>query len=238
MPSIIEDESKPEHLPQARNEQVEAFRAEIEEWFVRYQTFYDRTNAEMRNYRLAHVDLVSSIYVSLMNVFGVDIEGVRVASNDIQALLEERREQIGGTNACIEGIDGRRGAASFAVNALINRCAAAANATLSTLLTNNFYPTFAEIQTQVSRVPIIVIDTLSRGNVLADETEIIEYLRLRFEVLELQWLNQVSQFLRWETNRFQVDGEFVTDETAECMAEGVITFMLTIITLEAELQDC
>lgn len=73
---------------------------------------------------------------------------------------------------------------------------------------------------------------------MQDEDAILEYLRAQYEVIELQWLVSVSQRLRWETNRFVTDGNFLVDEMAECMGESVIQFLLTNSRLEGELRNC
>ena len=65
------------------------------------------------------------------------------------------------------------------------------------MLTDIFYPTFQAIQQQTSELPLSVIDVLSRGNVLEDEREIIDYLSSRFYAAELQWFGLVSQYVRW-----------------------------------------
>lgn len=232
------EEAGVEHIPKPKNEQVDAFREEIDRWFVKYQTFYDRSNAAMREYRLAHVDLVTRIYQEMMTVFGTDIEAVRQAAYELNDLIEDRRNQIGEVNDCLREIIDARTENSARVGSTIQQCAIFANRTLSGMLTNTFYPTFAEIQTSISTVPISVIDVLSRGNVLEDEDAILEYLRARYEVIELQWLGAVSQLLRWETNRFDVDGEFLVDEMLECMASAVIEYLLVNSRLEGEVHNC
>lgn len=231
-----EDSNLPEHIP--RNEVVDAFREEIDMWFVRYQTFYDRTNAAMRSYRLQHVELVSRIYNALMVVFGDEIEQVRMMTYDLIDMINARAGVVGGMNECLNGIMAQSGVYSQDVGGRIQACALRSNTTLSDLLTNTFYPTFAAIQTETSTIPISVIDILSRGNVLEDEEAILQYLQDRYTVIELQWLGGVSQLLRWETNRFENDGLFLVDEMAICMANATFQFLLNMSFLEGTVQDC
>jgi hypothetical protein len=236
MPAIEEDMSKSEHMPS--NEQVDAFRAGIERWFVRFQNFYDRTNAETRNYRLAHVDLISNVYEELMTVFGDDIEGVRQMAYELNDLVDARVESVGSINPCIQEVIDARTENSERVGAAIQDCATHANVSLSLELTNVFYPAFASIQRQISTVPLAVIDALSRGNVLQDEEQIIEYLQALYEVKDMQWQGAVSQMLRWESNRWSVDGMFMVDEMTTCMARTLVDFITSTAPLEVQIRTC
>jgi hypothetical protein len=250
MPTIEEDMSKPEHMPIAavedmakpefrpKNEVVDAFRDEIDRQFVRYQRFYDETNASMRSYRLAHVELISEVYFALMESFGDRIEEVRIASYELEDMVNARIEELGGENDCIRNINRQRDANSDNVGTNIQNCAIYANTTLTNLLNNVFYPTFAQVQTETSQIPISVIDVLARGNVLEDEQAIIEYLNSRFDVLEFQWLSLVSQVLRWETNRFRNDGMFLNDQVQICMGDATWEYLLVNSRLEGEIGEC
>jgi len=236
MPAAEENPNAPEHKP--RNEQVDEFRAQIDLWFVMYQTFYDRTNAAMQQYRLQHVALVSRVYHAFMIAFGDRIEVVRVVAAELNQLIADRTEQLGGVNPCLQGIMNERDANSADVGTRINACALYANTTLSNALINIFYPTFAQIQFQTSLVPISVIDVLSRGNVLEDETAIIQYLDDRYHAYEMQWLASVSQLLRWESSRFEVEGMFLADQINICMDDATWQFILNNSRLEGEVQNC
>lgn len=235
VPATYENMDEPEHKP--RNPIVEAFREEINRWFARYLTFYDRTNAAMRQYRLLHVELISEIYNGLMVAFGDRIEEVRVAAYELQDLIDAKIEEIGMTQCVLDVLE-RRNANSYNVGVLINGCALYANTTLTDMLFNQFYPTFAAIQTETSTIPISVIDVLSRGNVLEDEEAILRYLEDRYNVIELQWLGGVSQLLRWETSRFNVEGLFLTDQTEICMGDATWQFLLTNSLIEGDIQQC
>lgn len=244
MPTF-EDPNAPEALPVARqrrvlpkNEVVAQFRADLEYWFVRYNNFYSRANAAMRDYRFAHVHLVTSVYNRLVSVFGENIEGVRQSSYELIDLIQERRGQLGEDNACLQEVVEGQAANSIQVGSSIEVCAIYANQTMSRLTTNVFYPAFANIQVQVSTVPVAVIDVLSRGNVLEDETAIIEYLRAQYGVKEFQWLSAVSQLLRWETNRFETDGLFLVDEMSQCMVASILDYLTINARLQAEAQAC
>ena len=239
MPTIEENPNAPEHLPpKPKNDVVDAFREEIDRQFVRYQSFYDRTNAAMRGYRLDHVELVSNVYNSLMPVFGDRIEEVRVAAYELNDLIDDRYQELGTGNQCLYDIMDARNTNNGAVSERIQACALYANTTLAALLTNTFYPTFAAVQAETSTIPISVIDILSRGNVLEDEDAIIDYLNDRYHVFELQWLNIVSQLLRWETSRFETEGLFLVDQTDICMGDATWEYLLTNSRLEGEVGEC
>jgi len=238
LPAAVEvNPNAPESPPKPRNEAVDAFREEINRQFVRYQSFYDQTNARMRTYRLDHVELVSTIYNGIMTSFGINIENVRMAAYELDDLVNARAEQIGVTD-CLVDILERHEANSVDVSARIQECAVTANTTLSNLLTNTFYPTFAAVQAETSTIPISVIDILSRGNVLEDEDAIIQYMNDRYHAFELQWLNLVSQMLRWETSRFNAEGLFQGTEVQLCMGEATWNFLLTNSLLEGEVGQC
>lgn len=221
-----------------RNEQVDAFREEINRQFARFQTLYDVTNAAMRQYRLLHVDLVSRIYVALMTILGDEIEGVRQMAYDLDDMINARYEELGEMTECLLGVVVARNENSARVGNSIQECAIVANTTLSGLLRDVFYPTFAQIQTEASIVPISVIDILSRGNVLEDEGDILQYMDDRYAVFDLQWLGLVSQMLRWETNRFENEGLFLNSDMEICMADATYEFYLTNSRLEGEVLQC
>lgn len=242
----FEDLSKPEFVPAEAKvngfndalEVVENFRRDINYWFVRYQNFYDRTNAAMRDYRLSHVDLVTRIFNDMMTVFGDNIETIRQSAYSLLDVITERQAVLGETNECLQGVIAGLGANSVQAGSVIQQCALYANGTFSRLLTNNFYPAFAGIQQSVSAVPNGVIDALSRGNVLQDEQEIIEFLRMGYEIYDRQWTTAVSQLLRWETSRFEVDGLFLVDEMRLCLAGAVVSYITTNAGLESDAIAC
>ena len=145
-----------------KNEGADFFREEIDRYFVRYLSFYDRSTAQLRKYRLEHVNVVTEIYQSLMTIFGDDIEAVRQASYEMNDLIDEKRNEIGSVNDCLRGVIDDRTANGRNVGSTIQQCALFANTTMQGLLRNTFYPSFAEVQTRVSTVPIIVIEVLAR----------------------------------------------------------------------------
>lgn len=238
MPTF-ENLDAPEHLPVAKpkNEIVETFRTELDAEFIRFQTFYDRSNVVVRDYRINHVNLVTSVYNSLMTIFGNDVSAVYALFDELNVHLADRAE-AGGEQACIERIADEGEALGILTSNSFQACALTANTTFSGLLTTIFYPTFNAIQAELSEVPIAVIDALSRGNVLSDEQEIVEYLRNRFEVFDLQWLGAVSQLFRWETSRFESEGMFAVDEATLCLADALIHLIFNYSRLLAELRDC
>lgn len=191
----------------------------------------------MRSYRLNHVTLVTEIYNVLMTVLGDRIEEVRVAALELDNLITARRAQVG-NNACVQGVQQQSDANSARVGGLIQACALYGNTTLSGLLLNTFYPTFALIQTQTSVIPISVVDILRKGNVLEDQQAILTYLDDRYRAIEMQWGVSVSQLLRWETSRFNVEGRFLSDQVDVCMGDSTWEYLLTNSRLEGEIQAC
>lgn len=218
-------------------EVVEQFRTDIEYWFVRFQNFYDRSNAAMRNYRLAHVALIADLYQSLMFVFGDDIHGVIEMTRETQEIID-RVQGEGNPNACLTGVIGELETLNVRVGAGINACAIRANQTFSDNLRNLFYPAFVEIQATISPIPNSVTDALSRGNVLEDETAIIAFLRARYESNEFQFVNAVSQLLRWETSRFENESLWIIDEMTVCNALALIQFIVDVIPLQTRAAAC
>lgn len=198
---------------------------------------YEQTTLAMNQYRLLHVVLVSEIYDAMMVALGDRIEEVRVAAYELDGLIEARRAQVGNT-ACVQGVVAAHAANSASVGRMIQDCAIYGNTTLSSYLVEIFYPTFAIVQDQTSVIPISVIDILSRGNVIEDESEILQYFADRFQAFEMQWLAATSQLLRWETSRFQTQGLFLADQTSICMGDGTWQFLLTNSRLEGEIQEC
>jgi len=240
----FENMNAPEHMPvkdeavTPTDEDVEQFRADINYWFTRYQNFYDRANAAMRTYRFNHVDLVTSVQNQMMTVFGDDIHAIRTASNEVRDVIAERQAVLGVGNACLQGVTGRLEEASTNIGSNVQVCTVYANVTLANIMRNLFYPAFANIQVTISSVNTAVIDVLARGNVLEDEEAIIEYLRANYGVIEFQWLTAVSQLLRWESGRYEVDGMFLIDEMTICMADNVLNFVTTTIGLETDARAC
>jgi hypothetical protein len=237
MPAV-DIEKTPEEIPAPRNEIVEKFREDIELWFVRFQLFYDAKNAQTRNYRLAHVDLITDIYNNLMEIFGDDIEGIRQLAYELNDLVDAQVESVGSVNECIQEVMDGREANSARVGATIQQCANMANQTLSSRLSSTFYPAHASIQRQISTIPLAVIDVLSRGNVLQDEGEMIQFLSDLYEVKDMQWEGAVSQLLRWESNRWTVDGEFMVDEMRVCVAAALTDFIVATAPLEIQIRTC
>lgn len=231
-------ETRKEQLIRETSEQVEEFRRLLNIEFIRFQSFYDRSNAAMRTYRFTHVDLVTSVYNRLMTVFGDEIESVRQSAYELLDQIDSRRGTLGNDNACLQGVLNDFGTNSVSVSSTIQQCAIYANRTFTGLLANVFYPTFANIQTTISTVPVAVIDALSRGNVLQDEEEMLAFLRARYEIIELQWLSAVSQLLRWESNRFEVDGLFMVDEQTICMSNAVLDYFTANAGFEARVTAC
>lgn len=221
-----------------KSEIVEQFRIDLDYWFYRYQSFYSRSNAALSHYRFAHVALTTRVFNEMKTVFGNDIAAIRSVSADLRDLIEDRRGVIGENNACLNGVADSHAESSARIGATIQECASVANTTMSGLLTNVFYPAFSNIQQLISTVPTAVIDVLSRGNVLEDEQAIIEYLRAGYSVIDFQWLTATSQLLRWETNRFEVDGMFLVDEMRICMAMGALDFITEISALDTQAVAC
>lgn len=160
--AILEDELVAAAEVAPKNEGIDFFREEIDRYFVRYLSFYDRSTAQLRSYRLAHVNVVTEVYQSMMTIFGNDIEIVRQASYEMNDLIDEKRNELGEVNDCLRGVIDDRTANGRAVGSTIQQCALFANTTMQGLLRNTFYPSFAEVQTRVSTVPLVVIEILAR----------------------------------------------------------------------------
>lgn len=231
-----EDPSLPEHKPY--NEVVDRFRADIDYWFVRFQNFYDRNNAALQTYRLGHVELVTNVYNRLNRIFGEDIQSIGELGIEIEELIDSRAEELGGINDCLTAVRNDNVAAIERMSAALRQCAVSANQTMEQNLREVFYLEFAAIQDIVSTVPNSVIDVLSRGNVLGDEQEIIQFLRARYEVYDLQWLGGVSTLLGWESNRFFNEGLFLVDETLLCMADVLINHIIASAPLYTRARAC
>ena len=118
-----------------------------------------------------------------------------------------------------------------------NNCAERANRTMAYGLTDIYYPTFQSIQTDVSYVPLLTIDALSRGNVFDDNQEILDYLISQYDVIVMQWLGAVSQLFRWETNRFEVEGNFYNEEMFDCAQDPMYYYSNTNTVLMFEAWD-
>ena len=118
-----------------------------------------------------------------------------------------------------------------------NGCAGRANRTMAYGLTDIYYPTFQSIQTDVSYVPLLTIDALSRGNVFDDNQEILDYLLSQYDVIVMQWLGAVSQLFRWETNRFEVEGDFYNEEMYDCAIPHMEAYANTNSVLMFEAND-
>lgn len=215
------------------NEVVDNFRERINYWFARYQDFYDRSNGAMRNYRLSHVDLVTTVYNEMVTVFGEDIGAIRHSADMFRDAVESADD-----NACVQGIVEQHEALSTDIGWTFQGCAVYANQTLSTRLLNMFYPAFMSIQSTMSSVPVAVVDALARGNAFVDEQEIITYLEGNYRTKDFQWMTAVSQLLRWETNRFQVDGLFLVDEMRICLADHVLNYVMRVTELQQGLLAC
>lgn len=243
MPTFEENINAPESMPLELSPYqdspvVEQFRRDVNYWFVRYQNLYDRTNAAMRGYRFSHVELVTRIYNGLLTVYGDNIESIRQSNLELTDVIAERRVQLGNDNACLNGAAAGQTANSRQVGSTFNQCALYANTTMSRMLANVFYPSFVTIQNTISGLNVIVVDALSRGNALEDETAMIEYMRAGYALAEFQWASAVSQLLRWEKNRFEVDGLFLVDEMRICLAPAVVQYLATSARLLADARAC
>ncbi len=109
----------------------------------------------------------------------------------------------------------------FEANMAINQCAQRANATLTDAIRTYFYPTFSIVQSSTSIIPLITLDTLTRGNLFNDADEMLEYVNLQYDAFVLQWLQTVSKFFRWEKEKVDVVGDFYIEEMNLCLCEAV-----------------
>lgn len=226
LPATVEDPSKPEFMP--KNDIVNAFRDAINDQFTRFQIFYDLINDQMTQYRIRHVASATEVTANLMRVFAEDLDYIRQSIGYVNTVVEDVRNELGGTpNACLQDVIDRLAQNSAALGTAVNACSRRANNTVSRGLDEVFYPTFVEIQTSTSTIPLLTIGALSRGNVFDDNQAIIDYLQAQYEVLRLQWQSAVSQLFRWETTRWEVEGNFYTEEIIDCFADPVYNYSNT-----------
>lgn len=224
MPTF-EDPSKPEHIPRNTPEEVQWFRDAIDYRFTRFQVFYDLLNDQMTRYRMAHVASVTSITTDMMTVFGENLQYVRQSTSWVNEVIQVILDQLGGIpNACLEDTISCLENNSINLGRDFNVCARRTNNTIARGLDEVFYPTFVNIQDSASSVPLLVMDALSRGNVFDDPQAIIDYLDSQYEVVTLQWLGAASQLFRWETNRWEIEGGYYTDEMIDCLVDPVTYF--------------
>jgi hypothetical protein len=223
---------------QGGSDTVDEFRAAIDYRFTRLQAFYDATNNVMRMYRLAHVELVTEIFNGMMQVFGEDIEYVRISRRYVDGIVAQVLGYLGGTpNDCLNSVTSRLAQNSANFGREFNACAGRANRTMAYALTDIYYPTFQQIQTDVSYVPLLTINALSRGNVFDDNQEILDYLVSQYDVIVMQWLGAVSQLFRWETTRFAVEGNFYNEEMYDCPQDAMYYYSNTNTVLMFEAWD-
>lgn len=183
-------------IKKIQSDTVAEFRAAIDYRYTRLHAFYDATNNAMRVYRLAHVDSIHVNYQGIISEFARAIENVRSRGSATPYVKE-----INQNNA----------------NFIINACARSANETLGQALRVNFYPTFSEVQAETSKIPLMTLNALSRGNVFDDNEEILAYLQSQYDVKVMQWLSAVSQLFRWEKTRVDVYGRFFIEEMSLCL---------------------
>lgn len=206
--------------------------------FQRFQGFYDNMNFQMRQYRLSHVNLVTSVYNLMMEKFGEHLDFVRRASIELDEALEMKENELGGITECLQGVVNRRDRLSESITRDVRTCSLRANNTMQAQLREVFYPTFADIQSSVLFINLIVMDALSRGNVMDDEDEIIDYLAGQYQVYTTQWPVAMTQLLRWEQTRFTVEGEFLVEEMDMCLRNPVLEYMRQAASLEYEAHMC
>jgi hypothetical protein len=83
---------------QSESDTVAQFRAAIDYRFTRLQAFYDATNNAMRIYRISHVELITQIMNGMMQVFGEDIEYIRISRGYVNQVIADVLLQLGGEN--------------------------------------------------------------------------------------------------------------------------------------------
>jgi len=206
--------------------------------FSRFQRFYDQMNFQMREYRLNYVKLVTSIFNQMMEVFGEHLDFVRRASVELDEALEMRENELGGVTECLQGVIDRRDRLSEQITRDVRTCSLRANNTMRAQLRDVFYPTFANIQSDVLFINLIVMDALARGNVMDEEDEIIDYLSDQYDVFTGQWPGAMTQLLKWEERRFRVEGEFLVEEMDMCLRNPVLEYMRQAASLEYEAHMC
>jgi hypothetical protein len=206
--------------------------------FSSFQRFYDRMNGDMRQYRLDHVNLVTSVFNQMMETFGDHLDFVRRASVELDEALELRENELGGVTECLQGVINRRDRLSEDITSTVHACSLRANRTMQAQLRDVFYPTFADIQSDVLFINLIVMDSLSRGNVMDEEDEIIDYLAGMYEVYTNQWPSAMKHLVKWEGARFRVEGDFYVEEMDMCLRNPVLEYMRQAASLEYEAHMC
>ncbi|XP_070503994.1 uncharacterized protein [Chironomus tepperi] len=217
---------------------VDDFNDEIMYRFQRFQNFYTTMNFQMREYRLDHVKLITNIFNQMMELFGEKLDFVRRASVELDEALEMKENELGGVTECLQGVINRRDRLSEDITRDVHACSLRANNTMQAQLRDVFYPTFADIQSEVLFINLIVMDALSRGNVMDDEDEIVDYLSDLYHVYTTQWPTAVTQLLKWEQTRFTVEGEFYIEEMDMCLRNPVLEYMRQAASLEYEAHMC
>jgi hypothetical protein len=101
-----------------------------------------------------------------------------------------------------------------------------------------FYPTLSDIQSEVLYLNLIVMNALSRGNVMDEEDDIIDYLSGQYDVYRNHWAGTVITLLGWERARFRVEGEFYVEEMDLCLRNPVLEYMRQAASLEYEAHMC
>lgn len=205
--------------------------------YRRFQTLYDNINAQIRQYRLDHVQLVNSIYEQNIDVFGNDIQFIRYISRLFNDRLNNRVNLIG-NNECLQGVAADHAASANSASSVIGYCSVFANYTLNNLLTSTFYPFLDEELRFAADILVAVPEMISNANVLTNENRIIEFLDLGFRSRDIAWVVTAAQRFEWESDRFRTEGHFLVEEMIECMYQAILTFFEQSTTQEIRVDNC
>lgn len=184
------------------------------------------------------MDLTTSIYNRMIQMYGSELDLIRRASVELDEAIEQRIADLGGPNDCIRDAITERNRISETVTRELRVCSIRANQTMESQIQNVFYPIFADIQGQAFDVEVIVMDALSRGNVMVEEQEILDYLLSQYEFYTNLWPKTINQLLQWDQTRFRVEGEFLIEQTVLCVSPPTTRYITSAAILEYRVEMC
>ena len=205
--------------------------------YRRFQTLYDNINAQIRQFRLDHVQMVNRIYEENLDIFGNDIQFIRYVSRQFNDRLTDRVNLIG-NNQCLDGVAADHAASVNSVSSVVGYCSEFANYTLHNLLAQTFYPFLDEELRFAAEILVAVPDMIANANTLTNEDRIIEFLDLGFRSRDISWVVTAAQRFEWEAARFQTEGHFLTEEMIECMYQAILLFFDQASTQEIRVDNC
>jgi hypothetical protein len=179
---------KSEHLP--RDDDL---RERFNNLFTRFQVLYDQSASSMREYRLSHVSLVSETMHLQTSIFAENLDYIRDSFAYLDVVVQDVLSVLGGTpNACLQEVLDQMAINSGRLGEQIQGCAQRVNRTMTTQLSEVFYPTLADIQSTGSIFLLTTTNGLARGNLFEDAEEIIAYVDSQYQAYRLDYLKIVT----------------------------------------------